>query len=82
MINKVDITVCLGSSCFSRGNRDLVTYTQDYIEKHQLHDRVNFKGGHCFSACNKGPAVVINGVQHYALTQESLAVLLDESFNM
>jgi len=82
MTNKVDVTVCLGSSCFSRGNRDLVTFVQDYLEKYQLHERVNFKGGHCFGACNKGPVVVINGVQHYALTRERLAALLNESFNM
>jgi NADH:ubiquinone oxidoreductase subunit E len=82
MSNKVDITICLGSSCFSRGNRDLVSFVQDYIADNNLHERTNFKGGHCFGACNKGPVVLINGEPHYALTREKLSDLLNECYNI
>ncbi|HRW21765.1 MAG TPA: NAD(P)H-dependent oxidoreductase subunit E [Bacteroidales bacterium] len=82
MNKKVEITICLGSSCFSRGNRDLVSFVQDYIAEHKLHDSVNFKGGHCFGACNKGPVVIINGQQYYSLTRQKLGELLNDCFNI
>ena len=32
MDNKVNITVCLGSSCYARGNEEHLNFIEDYIE--------------------------------------------------
>lgn len=60
MANKVEIIICLGSSCFARGNKKTVQSIDAYIKKHQLEERVFFHGGHCFGKCDKGPIVKIN----------------------
>ncbi len=56
----VDIIICLGSSCFSRGNKKTVQLIENYIEKHCLADKVFFHGGHCFGHCDKGPVLKVN----------------------
>jgi NADH:ubiquinone oxidoreductase subunit E len=60
MGEKVEITICLGSSCFARGNKKIINVIQSYITAHQLEDRVFLNGGHCFGDCSKGPIIRIN----------------------
>ncbi len=60
MPKKIEITICLGSSCFARGNKKTVHTIQAYINEHNLGDRVTLNGGHCFSQCEKGPIIKVN----------------------
>lgn len=60
MAEKIEITICLGSSCFARGNKKIIEIIQSYIKTHDLAERVILNGGHCFGHCNKGPIVRIN----------------------
>lgn len=60
MAKEIEITICLGSSCFARGNKKTVQYIKTYIEDHNLSERVYFHGGHCFGKCDEGPVVKIN----------------------
>ncbi|MDP4224287.1 MAG: (2Fe-2S) ferredoxin domain-containing protein [Bacteroidota bacterium] len=60
MIKKIEMQICLGSSCFSRGNRDVVMYIRDYLKKNHLDDRIIFKGARCMSLCSNGPNLRIN----------------------
>ena len=53
--------ICLGSSCFSRGNKEVVNFIRDYLKKNHLEDKVIFKGSHCMGNCNNGPNLVIDG---------------------
>ena len=64
MPNKTEIIICLGSSCFARGNKKTVQAIDDYINKHNLTERVYFHGGHCFGKCDKGPVVKINNTYY------------------
>lgn len=52
--------ICLGSSCFSRGNKMTVKAIQNYITENQYDDKVYFHGGHCFGKCENGPVIKIN----------------------
>jgi NADH:ubiquinone oxidoreductase subunit E len=56
-----EMQICLGSSCFSRGNRDVVIFVRDYLKKHHLDDKVVFRGGRCMGNCSKGPNILVNG---------------------
>ena len=60
MVNKIELNICLGSSCFARGNKKIVHDIQSYIEVNQLQDKVILKGGHCFGHCAKGPVIKLN----------------------
>ncbi len=53
--------ICLGSSCFSRGNKDVVMFIKEYLRKHHLEDKVIFKGARCMGNCSNGPNLTING---------------------
>lgn len=60
MNEKYDIIICLGSSCFARGNKKTVQAIETYIKEHNLVDKVFFHGGHCFGNCENGPILKIN----------------------
>jgi NADH:ubiquinone oxidoreductase subunit E len=60
MQQKVEMQVCMGSSCFSRGNRDVVNYIRDYLKKNHLEDKIVFKGARCMNLCSNGPNLRIN----------------------
>ena len=40
---KPKITVCIGSSCFSRGNEQNVEIVQKYLDEHNLKDEVDLE---------------------------------------
>ena len=60
MAQRIEMQICLGSSCFSRGNRDVVAFIREYLKKNHLEDRIIFKGARCMDLCSKGPNLRIN----------------------
>mgnify|MGYP001080714920 FL=1 len=60
MQQKIEMQICMGSSCFSRGNRDVVNYIRDYLRKNHLEDKIVFKGARCMNLCSNGPNLRIN----------------------
>lgn len=56
-----NIEICLGSSCFSRGNREVVQVLREYLRKNHLDDKVVLKGARCMNRCSEGPFIIING---------------------
>ncbi|MGD9994769.1 MAG: (2Fe-2S) ferredoxin domain-containing protein [Salinivirgaceae bacterium] len=60
MGEKTEIIICLGSSCFARGNKKTVQAIESYLNEHNLKDRVYFHGGHCFGNCDRGPILKVN----------------------
>jgi NADH:ubiquinone oxidoreductase subunit E len=60
MAQKIEMHICLGSSCFSRGNKDVVMFIKEYIRKNHLEDKFIFKGSRCMNHCNNGPNLKIN----------------------
>jgi NADH:ubiquinone oxidoreductase subunit E len=81
MIEKVVIQICMGSSCFSRGNRHTLKMIQQYLKDHNLEGDVVLKGNHCFGDCSKGPVVKINDVLHEQVDRENILELLERTFN-
>ena len=43
MISVTEMQICLGSSCFSRGNKDVAVFIKEYLKKHHLEDKVVFR---------------------------------------
>ncbi len=79
MDSKIEVTICLGSSCFSRKNRDVVTALQDLIVTKNLGNLVNLKGGHCFGKCSMGPIMIVDE-QCFTEITPMKAVAIVESF--
>ncbi len=61
MNDLVEIVICMGSSCFSRGNQHLLTAIRDWIALQPWQHRITLKGSRCEGVCMQGPNVRING---------------------
>lgn len=56
----VHITICMGSSCFSRGNNRNIEAVQNFLKTHPLPPSVRLAGHLCQGHCQSGPNVTIN----------------------
>ena len=72
--------ICLGSSCFSRGNKDVVMYIKEYLKKNHLDDKVVFRGERCMGHCSNGPNLIINGQIVENVTLQEIEFILDREF--
>ncbi len=82
METKHEIIICLGSSCFSRGNRDTLKMIENYIKDNKLKDSVDFRGKLCSSNCGKGPILFIDRKMYESVKVDSIKEVLDEIFNL
>lgn len=78
MYPKREIIICLGSSCFARGNKELLKYIQKYIRQKELSDKVKFRGDHCFEMCSDGPNLRIGGKMYHNVNKENIIEYLME----
>jgi NADH:ubiquinone oxidoreductase subunit E len=53
--SRTTVTLCLGSSCFTRGNNDHLPLLQQALGEGGLAGRVHLKGSHCEGRCLNGP---------------------------
>lgn len=79
MEQRIAIQICLGSSCFSRGNRDTLEVIKRYIDQHNLHDSISFKGKLCSNQCSEGPTLTIDGIVHKRVTSDEAISLIEQS---
>lgn len=81
MSNEIDMTICLGSSCFSRGNRYTMDLIKNYLKEHNLQDKVFFHGDLCDGLCEHGPILKINGEIFRNVTSENIYDVLNDFFS-
>ena len=70
------ITVCMGSSCFSRGNSVNTEIIQKFIENYNLTDSVQVRGCLCEGECKHGPNIRIDDKLFSNVYSEGLVELL------
>lgn len=80
-IVKPELVICLGSSCFARGNKQLIGFIKNYLKEKDLENRVNFYGKRCYSKCAKGPYIKINEKLIENVDEDSIKSFLDDFFN-
>ena len=81
MLKKTQIVLCLGSSCFARGNQEIIRSIKKYIEKKNIGDRVEFKGDHCFSQCSQGPNMLIGDILYQEVTEKNINEILNKALS-
>lgn len=81
MNHRREVVICLGSSCFSRGNKLLLKIVQRYINQKGLADKVHFKGGHCFECCSEGPNLMIGGKLYHQVSEDNILNILEEGLH-
>lgn len=57
-----EITICMGSSCFARGNEKNLEILEQFLNERGLKDEVNLKLGCslCRGNCSIGPNIIVN----------------------
>ena len=75
---KTEIVICLGSSCFARGNKQNVKIIQNFIKEKGIEHKVSFRGRHCFGNCDNGPSLTIGEKQIDHLNSDNLLEILNE----
>jgi NADH:ubiquinone oxidoreductase subunit E len=74
---KIVIEVCMGSSCFSRGNKRNLELLQEYLRQENLEHLVELRGRLCSGSCKKGPNITIDGHLYSGVTPSLLKTLLE-----
>lgn len=75
---KLNITVCMGSACFARGNQQNLAFLESYIQEHGLEADINLAGTRCENKCAKGPVVIINNVEYNNVDEKKLEEILSK----
>lgn len=73
-----ELTICLGSSCFARGNRKTLSIIQNYIKENKLEGKIKFKGNHCFGNCSQGPILKIDDHIYEQVSENIIRSILDK----
>jgi NADH:ubiquinone oxidoreductase subunit E len=74
----VEIVVCLGSSCFARGNSENLAILDEFAQQHQSRVTLRTTGRLCQDQCKQGPNLVLDGTFHHGVTAQQLRELLHQ----
>ena len=75
-MDRPKITICMGSSCFARGNEKNLAACEEFLAARGLRDEVDVELGAslCTSNCAQGPIVMVDGRTY---TNVDRGVMLD-----
>ncbi len=75
----IEIVICLGSSCFARGNSGVLVEIERFVGEHGLQDRVLIRGSRCEGACTEGPNLRIAGIPYRNVRAADIVPLLSRT---
>ncbi len=78
---KNSIIICMGSSCFARGNREHLELIENYLHGNGIVASIQFSGCRCRGECGRGPNIEINGNLHHEIDTGTLLDLLEFYFS-
>ena len=75
-MDRPKITICMGSSCFARGNEKNLAACEEFLAARGLRDEVDVELGAslCTGNCAQGPIVMVDGRTY---TNVDRGVMLD-----
>ncbi len=76
-----EIVICMGSSCFARGNELNLEIIEETLKRRGLSRYVELRGCRCMGECSKGPNVRIGDRTHHFVDEGSLIDLLEEGLS-
>lgn len=60
----ISVEICMGSSCYSRGNSKSLELAEDFISKNTLENKIQLSGKLCLGNCSEGPNIIVDGKLH------------------
>lgn len=77
MAEKIKIEMCMGSSCFAKGNNLLLETLEDQIAARGWQERVALSGLRCEERCKDGPNIRVDGELFTGVDEGALLDLLE-----
>lgn len=74
----IELVVCMGSACFSRGNIRALDLIQGYLKEHGLEQDVQVSGTLCQDRCRQGPNVTVQGECFCGMEPKAILEILEE----
>ncbi len=72
------IKVCLGSSCYVRGNDKTLAFLENYIRENNKDISIELLGCRCTNSCQDGPNIFIGETKYSHPSQNELVELLEK----
>ena len=79
MAEKLEIIICMGSSCFARGNAQNLEFIENYIKENKLEAHIILAGSRCENKCAEGPNIIVNGIEYKQVNETIIKEILDEN---
>lgn len=77
-MGKVELSICVGSSCHLKGSKDVVDEVKEEIAKRRLQEQVELKAAFCLGECgHSGVTVKINDKVLPEVTPAKVSALFD-----
>lgn len=80
MKEKTKLVLCLGSSCYSRGNQHVLEIVKQYLNDNDLKNITDFRGQLCTGNCSHGPILKINDVVYNDIDTNNVLKILNKHF--
>lgn len=75
---KVPLNVCLGTSCYLRGSKDLLQKLTRHVTENELREHVEVSASFCHEQCDRGPVVTVGEKTLVRTDFETVRDCLDE----
>jgi len=73
----IEITVCVGSSCYLKGAYEVIKEFERLIPLYGLEDQVELKAGFCLGRCAEAVTVKIEDKYFTSIAPKDVAALLE-----
>ena len=74
------ITICMGSSCYARGNAFNVEAIQTWLRNHRMDAHIDLGGTLCEGRCREGPILKIGSAIYTKVNSASVSDILEHEF--
>lgn len=75
----MEIEICMGSSCYARGNRENVEFIRQYLRDNAVEADVRLTGCLCTGNCRRGPVIKLGETLYSEVDPVLLRDLLEEA---
>jgi len=74
----VEVVICLGSSCFARGNSENLATLNQFAQNRGGNISLRLTGRLCQDQCKEGPNVMVGGEIYHNVTPARMRELLQQ----
>lgn len=76
---KLEIIVCMGSSCFSKGANKIVSIIEQYQNDETFDINIDMKGALCQGCCENGPLIIVDGQKYENVNEQTIIDILKQN---